>query len=111
MPALGAGQRDRKATVERAGAPVVGPHGDETPGWTVLAIEWVSVRFGSSAERRQAAQTGANQAATFGFLWNTATRSITPADRLQFDDAVWNIQGVNVSPGNTGVVVAAVRAA
>jgi head-tail adaptor len=104
------GKRDRKVVIERLGASVSGPHGDEQAVWEELATEWAEVRFGTGAERRSAAQTGASQAATFGFVWNSRTRSVTPADRLNFDGALWNIQGVAVSPGNSDVVIVAVRA-
>lgn len=108
---LHATDRDRRVTVERAGPPISGPHSDEARAWSALANEWVSVRFGSGAERRVAAQTGVSQAATFGFLWNSRTRTITPADRLLFEGALWNIQSAVILARNVGVIVTAVRAA
>ena len=107
MAALGAGQRDRKVVLQQRTV-VRGELGVEPgEGWTDIFTEWASVRYGSSAERRNAASEGATQAATFGVLWNSRTRALTPGHRLMMEGQAWDIQGVSISPGNTGVVLAA----
>jgi SPP1 family predicted phage head-tail adaptor len=88
-----ASKRDRRIVFERA-TTSEGPHGDEVATWKRLEERWAQVLFGAGAERRQAAQTGASQAATFRVLSDSMTRDVRVTDRIQFDGAAWNIVGI-----------------
>ena len=64
--------------------------------WSALGSRLASVRFGSSGERREAAQDGAVQAATFRALADTLTRSVTARDRIVWRGSAWDITGAVV---------------
>jgi len=114
---IGAGQRDKRIRFERAAA-VAEPLGGTKPGdWEPLEHAFAAVRYGNSAERRQAGQAGASQVATFRILATANTRSLTEADRIRFnpmggsceapDAPVWNITG-GVAIGRGEIEITAV---
>lgn len=86
---IDAGQRDQLITFER-NTPTTNDHGDEVEGWSLVSQAWARVRFGTGAERREAAQERASQPATFECL-AIDTSSVTVTDRISFDDAFWDI--------------------
>lgn len=103
------GQFDQLLIFERATI-AEGPHGDEVQVWSPLGERWTKVLYGTGAERRQAAQTGASQAATFRVLADEVAAEVQVTDRIQFDGAAWNITGI--APLNRAEIdFAAVRAA
>lgn len=65
------------------------PLGGDTPD------RLASVRFGSSAERREAAVEQAVQAATFRVLADTLAEGVSAADhRIVWDGLAWDITGL-----------------
>lgn len=50
--------------------------------------------FGTGQERRQAAQETASVPATFSMRRDSVTQTLTPADRLRYDDADWDISSI-----------------
>jgi head-tail adaptor len=108
MPA--AGRRNRLILIERA-TPVLDAHGGENASWAVLCRAWCEVRFGSSEERRRAAQEHASQSALFALATTPRLRLVTPLDRIRFMDAVWDISGVSIEGDGADMVIAATRAA
>lgn len=103
-----AGRRDRWITLQRA-TMTVDAHGGETPSWSSLGKVKALVRWGTSQERRDAAQISAVQSATFVVPANGTTRGLTAEDRLQFEGSAWDIKGVAVL--RFGVEISAVRKA
>lgn len=94
MKATPAGARDRKIRFERT-APTEDDAGVEVPGAPVLIqAAWAMVRFGASAERRQAAVEGASQVATFRVLSTAALRGVTERDHIVFEGDSWSIVGI-----------------
>lgn len=103
MGMIGAGKRDRRVRFERTTTVQEGLGGDAPGVWALLEHAFAAVRFGTSAERRQAGMEGASQVATFRVLSTANLRSATEADRIRFapmggncdaaDAPVWNITG------------------
>ena len=107
MP-VGAGKRDRKIVFERA-TTAQDDYGEEVSIWAKWCGAFAVVRFGNSAERRQAAAEQASQAATFRVLATAKTRAVTPLYRIQFDGAAWDIEGI-APIGREEIEFTAVRA-
>lgn len=96
-------------TIERASV-TTDPYGGEIESWAALGQEWAAVYYGRGDERRQAAMEQGSQAATFGMISNTLTRSLTLKDRLQFDGSEWDITSVALDTPKRGELeVTAVR--
>jgi SPP1 family predicted phage head-tail adaptor len=87
---IGAGRRDRRITFEHA-ATVEDDHGGEEQTWSEYAQEWAAVLFGTGQERRDAAQEGGVQAATFICLWSPTLASVDLTYRINFDGDAWDI--------------------
>lgn len=85
-----AGQRDRLIVIER-GTATSDNYGGETLTWAEHARGWARVRFGTGQERREAAQEGGVQSATFELLSTAALRAVTLKDRILFDGSAWDI--------------------
>lgn len=85
-----AGDRTILVTFER-GTPTVDDYGGETMAWATLATVAAKVLYGTGSERRQAAQEGAEQAATIMVNWTPDLADIVPKDRAQFDGFIWDI--------------------
>lgn len=88
-----AGERDRLITVERA-TTAEDDHGGETLTWAVLEQAWARVRFGLAQEKREAAQEGGVQTATFEVVPTAALRGVALKDRITFDGNPWDITEV-----------------
>ncbi|NJC06518.1 head-tail adaptor [Sphingomonas kaistensis] len=71
---------------------------------------YASVRNGTGGERRQAAQEGGAQAATFGLTFSTVAAGTKLTDQIQYQGATWDITSAVVEPQNAGVVLTAIRA-
>ena len=107
MP-VGAGKRDRKIVFERATV-TQDDYGEEIATWASWSGAWASVRYGTSAERREAAAEQGSQAATFRVLATAKTRAVTITDRIAFEDAAWDIEGI-APIGREEIEFTAVRA-
>lgn len=76
--------------------------------WHEIATGWARIGYGPAAERRQAAQINAEQAATFEFDWNQTLAGVQTTDRLYVFSTVWNIDGAVVIGGNREVHITAI---
>jgi head-tail adaptor len=94
-----AGQRNQLITFERftAGEDALGGGGPET--WAALFTSFASVRWGTSAERRDAAGEQAVQTCTFRVLANGNTRGVTAVDRIVHRGLLWDISGIALIGG------------
>jgi head-tail adaptor len=76
----------------RSKAAVTNDYGEEIEGAsTVLAEEWARVRFGTGQEKREAAQEGAGQAATFEVMPTEALHAVPMTAHIWYDQSEWNI--------------------
>lgn len=83
-------ERDRKVTIQRATV-TEDDHGGEVMAWADLESGFAKVRFGTAQEKREAAQEGGVQSATFEMLPTAALRGVTLKDRIAFDGSFWDI--------------------
>lgn len=105
---LEAGARSQLITFQRFTA-TTNDYGEEIQTWADLETAWAQVRFGTGQERRAAAQEGNEQAATFGVIGNPVTRALTVRDRINYLGEAWDIQALNPTSNNQGVVITATR--
>lgn len=91
---LSRGRRDTPIRFERAVTATGGMGTEDDVAWTPAARAIASVRYGSSAERRDGAASGAMQVATFRVDSTARTRAVQPAGwRLVSPLGTWNITG------------------
>jgi head-tail adaptor len=93
MALIAAGKRDRKIAFypRTLGQDALGVE-TESDGTAVLA--WANVRFGTGAERRDLAQAGSMQTATFRVLSTASLRTVTERWQIQFLGARWGIVSI-----------------
>lgn len=93
MPRIAAGKRDRRIAFYPR-AVVTGETGTErlVDGTPVHA--WAFVRFGSGAERREAAQAGSAQTASFRVLSTASLRAVDERWEIEFMGARWGISAI-----------------
>lgn len=104
-----AGQRDKLVKIQRATyAP--DENNEDVPTWGDVGTEWARVIWGRGAERREAAQTQAQQAATFQLLDNSLTRSLAAKDRIVWNDIDWDIAAPGVPIARGELEISAVAA-
>jgi head-tail adaptor len=70
--------------------------GGQVKTWAAIpnGARWADIVFGTGRERREAAQEVASAPATFSVRRDSLTRTLTPADRLHYDGADWDISSV-----------------
>ena len=83
-------ERDRLITVQAPSA-VVDDYGGETLTFANVEQAWAKVRFGQAQEKREAAQEGGLQSATFEVLPTSALLAVDLTARIQFDGSDWDI--------------------
>lgn len=98
----GPGDRPHLVIIQRA-VSVEDDHGGETRTWHELTRGWARIRYGTSQERREAAQENATQAATFEFDWTPTLAAVLPTDRGYVFDTVWDISSAVTIGGNREV--------
>lgn len=86
-------------------------YGEDTETPALLFRAYASVRNGTGGERRQAAQEGGAQAATFGLAFSTVAAGTKLTDRIHYQGATWDITSAVIEPRNAGIVLTAIRAA
>lgn len=92
MNMMAAVKRDRRIAFQRPVETRGALGGIAATSWSTLGFRLANVRFGTSAERREAAGAeAAVQAATFRVLADGLTRTLTARDRVVFDNAAWDI--------------------
>ena len=85
------GKRDRFITIKEA-TTTTNDYGEEiASGETTLATGWAQVKFGPAGEKREAAQEGALQAATFELVSTEALRAVPMTAFIEFDGSEWDI--------------------
>lgn len=100
--ARGAGQLDRRITIQRYTA-TQDAFGGDTKTWVNLTTnsqeggpEKFAAKYTpvSDAERLSASQINATQMSRFVVRSSTVTRGVTPEDRVSFDGDFWDIHGI-----------------
>ena len=86
----GASARTELIVFERATA-VETVHGGETLTWTEYARRRARVRFGTAQEKREAAQEGGVQTATFECVRSAEMDAVTLKDRIVYLSSNWDI--------------------
>lgn len=87
------GRRDQRIVFERV-ATTTNDYGEKIAGAaTEIAVAWAQVRWGTGQERREAAQEGAVQVATFICDRNPTLDTVQATDRIVFHGA-WDITGI-----------------
>lgn len=66
-------------------------HGGETLTWATYATRRARVRFGTAQEKREAAQEGGVQAATFECVSSSTLRAVTLRDRISYLGSSWDL--------------------
>jgi len=107
---VSAGGRHTLVTFER-GTATTDDYGGETLTWGQVAQAWARVTYGTGAERRQAAQEQAEQAATIMALWTPTLAAVAVKDRITFNGASWDITSVAPIGLNTEIHFTATRSA
>lgn len=91
---MNAGKRDRRITFERS-APVRTALGVKPQtSWILIGSRLANIRFGTGAERREAAVEAAVQPATFRTLADNFTTTVTVGDRIGYAGLVYDIAGI-----------------
>lgn len=85
-----ASQRTELIVFERATASET-EHGGETLVWAQLTSRRARVRFGTAQEKRQAAQEGGVQTATFECERSAALDAVTLKDRISYLGSAWDL--------------------
>lgn len=101
-------ERDKLVTFQRD-TPTTDGYGGEVSDWRDLCREWAKITFGTSQERRAAAQEQATVTATFQVPRNGNTATLTAKDRISFE-GLWDI--VSAVPSrelNVGIDITATR--
>lgn len=88
----GAGDLDRRITIQRYTS-TTNDFNEEVKSWADLTTVWAMRRDASDGERVTAGKEGAFLMSRFTVRSSSKTRTVTPADRLSYDGAVWNIRG------------------
>lgn len=89
----GAGDRDCQITF-LAAATTTNDYNETVENWatpTTLATRVARVRFGTAQEKREAAQEGASQTATFECYRSPALDAVPMTARIGFDGSQWDI--------------------
>lgn len=71
--------------------PTEDEHGGQTLVWATYATRRVRVRFGTAQEKREAAQEGGVQSATFECINSSTLRSVTLKDRISYLGSSWDL--------------------
>jgi head-tail adaptor len=85
-----ASERTELITFERA-TTTESEHGDQVATWQFYAKRRARVRFGTAQEKREAAQEGGVQKATFECERSTVLDGVTLKDRISYLLSHWDI--------------------
>ena len=66
-------------------------HGGETSTWGTYATRRAYVRFGTAQEKREAAQEGGVQTATFECVRSAVLDAVTLKDRISYLSSAWDL--------------------
>lgn len=85
-----ASQRTELIVFQRA-TPTEDVHGGQTLVWATYATRRARVRFGTAQEKREAAQEGGVQSATFECVRSSTLNSVTLKDRISYLGSFWDL--------------------
>src|SRR5688572_30857963 len=101
------GERSHLIVIQRATA-ATDDHGGETLTWHEHARAWARLRYGTGAERREAAQERAAQVCTFECDWTPTLAAVAMTDRILVFGLAWDIASKAIVGGNREVHFTAV---
>jgi head-tail adaptor len=85
-----ASQRTELIVFERATA-AANEYNEGEETWATLLSRRARVRFGTAQEKREAAQEGGVQSATFECVRSAPLDAVTLEDRITYDGSAWDI--------------------
>jgi head-tail adaptor len=88
-----AGQRTELIVFQRSTA-TTSDYNETEPTWGTYATRRARVRFGTAQEKREAAQEGGVQAATFECERSTTLDAVTLKDRISYLNSFWDLTEV-----------------
>jgi SPP1 family predicted phage head-tail adaptor len=88
-----AGDLDRRLVFQRA-TTIRDEYNEEVETWVDLAKVWARRRDVSDGEKEAAGQVGSVLVSRFTIRSNPTSRGFRPVDRIRYDGAKWNIQGI-----------------
>lgn len=86
----GASERTELIVIERATV-TEDDYGGEESTWDTYATRRARVRFGTAQEKREAAQEGGTQTATFECVRSAVLDDVTLKDRISYLGSTWDI--------------------
>lgn len=107
---IDAGQRDKLITFL---SPITSTndHGDTVEGGTAEIVQArARVRYGTGAERRDAAQKQATMVATFECNWTPMLATVTETNKISFDGWTWDITSRALVGQNDEIHFTAIKA-
>lgn len=87
---MDAGKRDQLITVQAPTA-TTDDYGGETLTWADVESPYAQVKYGTAGEKRQAAQEGGIQSATFLVDPSAALLAVDLRARIVFDGSNWDL--------------------
>lgn len=69
-------------------------HGGQTETWATYTTRNARVRFGTAQEKREAAQEGGVQSATFECVRSSTLDAVTLKDRISYLGSAWDLTEV-----------------
>jgi hypothetical protein len=109
-----AGERTTPVKFQRGTAVSDDYTSESSIDWSTLVFDvdvMAKVLYGTGAERRQAAQEAAQQAATVLVNWTPQLAGVVPKDRAVFDNFEWDIVNVARIGLNNEIHYSVVRSA
>lgn len=105
MGLLPAGARDRRLKLLRA--QVAQGELADVETWQTFATVWASKRDVSDRERVAAAEVAAEITTRFQILWSSTVAGLTPRDRCQCDQLIYDILAVRELGRREGIEITA----
>ena len=92
---MSAGKLDRQIELQRTVPDQSNEFNEPVAVWSRIARVWAEKSDVSDGERAAAGQVGSFRVSRFKISSTSkVTRTVTPADRILYDDLIWNIHGV-----------------
>lgn len=88
------GELDRRITIRRMIESGRNEFNEKVFSWFDLATVWARRRDATDQERFEAAQVTATLMSRFVVRFSSVTKTVTASDRLLYDGAEWDINGV-----------------
>lgn len=87
---MSATQRTELIIIQR-GTATANEYNESEFVWATYATLRARVRFGTAQEKREAAQEGGSQAATFECIRSSVTEAVTLKDRISYLGSFWDL--------------------